>query len=300
MHDQTIPHASVSNLFQSLVIHFEPEEGIAWVDMQAQPRPCFTPQLLEESRKFQRMLENQKGRLLHNGQLHQVHYQVLTSTVPGIFNLGGDLDRFSHWIRTRDRAALAFYGRACIDILYANATNYSLPITTISLVRGQALGGGFEAALSSGVIIAEASAQLGLPEILFNLFPGMGAYNLLCRRVTPRQAEQLILSGRLYSAAELHDLGIVDVVAEDGAGPDAVAAFVQRHRRQRNGQLALQRVRQRAHRLSYQELIDITDIWVEAALALSPKDLKVIERLVRAQNRVVATGDTTDGVAASA
>ncbi len=298
MQNRNDQNASIHNLFQQLTIQFEPDEGVAWVDMQAQPRPCFTPQLLEESRKFQRMIENQKGRLLHNGELRQVHYQVLTSSVPGIFNLGGDLDRFNHWIRTRDRAALAAYGRSCIDILYANATNYNLPITTISLVRGQALGGGFEAALSSNVIIAEASAQLGLPEILFNLFPGMGAYNLLCRRLTPHQAEQMILSGRLYSAQELHELGIVDVVAEDGAGPDAVATFIRRHRRQRNGYQALQRARLRAHRLSYQELIDITDIWVDAALALDAKDLKVIERLVRAQNRV--TAPSHDAAAAAA
>ena len=286
-HYDTNQHASIHTLFQQLTTRFDHEKGIVWVDMQAQPRPCFTPQLLEESRKFQRMIENQKGQLLHDGELHQVHYQVLTSSVPGVFNLGGDLERFCKWIRTRDRAALAAYGRACIDILYANATSYGLPITTISLVRGQALGGGFEAALSSNVIIAEESAQLGLPEILFNLFPGMGAYNLLCRRVTPKQAEQMILSGRLYSARELMELGVVDVVTEDGAGPDEVARFVQRHRRQRNGYLGLQRARQRAHRLSYQELIDITDIWVDTALSLSDKDMKVIERLVRAQNRLV-------------
>ena len=44
-------------------------------------------------------------------------------------------------------------------------------MTTISLVQGDALGGGFESALSSDIIVAEESAQLGLPEILFNLFP---------------------------------------------------------------------------------------------------------------------------------
>jgi len=299
-HNDNNHHASIHALFQQLTTRFDPEDGVIWLDMQSQPRPCFTPQLLDELRKYQRTLENQGGRLHHEGELRQVHYQVLTSSVPGIFNLGGDLDRFTGWIRQRDRGALAAYGRACIDVLYPNAVNYQLPITTISLVRGQALGGGFEAALSSSVIIAEASAQLGLPEILFNLFPGMGAYNLLCRRVTPHQAEQMILSGRLYSAQELMELGIVDVVAEDGTGPDEVARFIRRHRRQRNGYLALQRARQRAHRISYQELIDITDIWVDAALALSPKDMKVIERLVRAQNRVTAPVENTGRQAQSA
>jgi DSF synthase len=301
MHQKTTnPHASVHALFQQLVTHFDPEDGVIWLDMQSQPRPCFTPQLLDELRKYQRTLENQGGRLKHDGVLQTVHYQVLTSSLPGIFNLGGDLERFLHWIHLRDRGALAAYARACIDVLYPNAVNYQLPITTIALVRGQALGGGFEAALSSSVIIAEASAQLGLPEILFNLFPGMGAYNLLCRRVTPHQAEQMILSGRLYTAQELFELGIVDVVADDGAGVAAVDEYIRRHRRQRNGYLALQRARQRAHRISYQELIDITDIWVDAALTLSPKDLKVIERLVRAQNRVTAPAVASGRAAQSA
>jgi DSF synthase len=56
--------------------------------------------------------------------------------------------------------------------MYRRITNFRSPtMTTISLVQGDALGGGFEAALTSDVIIAEESAQMGLPEILFNLFP---------------------------------------------------------------------------------------------------------------------------------
>ena len=62
-------------------------------------------------------------------------------------------------------------------------TNFGLPIVTISLVRGNALGGGFEIALSGDVIIAERSAMMGFPEILFNCFPGMGAFQTLSSRV---------------------------------------------------------------------------------------------------------------------
>jgi len=286
--------ASVHTFFRQLATRFDPETGTVWLDMQSRPRPCFTPQLLDELRKYQRTLENNAGRYLHEGELHTVHYQVLTSSVPGVYNLGGDLDRFLHWIALRDRNALLAYGRACIDVLYPNAIAYQLPLTTISLVRGQALGGGFEAALSGQVLIAEESAQLGLPEILFNLFPGMGAYPLLCSRVTPAQAERLILGGKIHKAAELQALGIVDEVVEDGCGVDAVQCFIRRHARQRNGYLALQRARRRHHRLSYQELVDVTEIWVDAALSLSKRDLKVIERLVRAQDRS-NTATATDG-----
>jgi len=51
------------------------------------------------------------------------------------------------------------------------------------------LGGGFETALSSNVVIAERSAKMGPSEILFNLFPA-GAYSLSAGRVGARQAEE--------------------------------------------------------------------------------------------------------------
>jgi len=57
--------------------------------------------------------------------------------------------------------------------------------------------------------VAEKNAKMGLPEIMFNLFPGMGAYHLLCRRLPAVKAEQLILSGHTYSADELHEMGVV-------------------------------------------------------------------------------------------
>ena len=143
-----------------------------------------------------------------------------------MFNLGGDLALFLLLIRSRDRDALAHYARLCIDNIHAQIQHYQCPtLTTVSLVQGEALGGGFEMALCSDVLIAEESAMLGLPEILFNLFPGMGAYSLLARRATPRIAEELILSGKVLPAARLHEMGIVDVLAKDGEGEAAVAGL---------------------------------------------------------------------------
>src|SRR5260221_14556362 len=122
-------------------------------------------------------------------------------------------------IKARDRDALAHYAAMCLDNLYPRIHNYSCPtLTTISLVQGDALGGGFECALTSDVIIAEESAHMGLPEMLFNLFPGMGAYSLLSRRVGTREAERMIQSGRVMTARKLHEIGIVDVLAKDGEG----------------------------------------------------------------------------------
>ena len=61
-----------------------------------------------------------------------------------------------------------------------------LPILTVALIQGDAVGGGFEAMLTDDIVIAEQGAKFGLPEILFNLFPGMGGYSFLRRKVAWR------------------------------------------------------------------------------------------------------------------
>ncbi len=63
-------------------------------------------------------------------------------------------------------------------------------------MQGAALGGGFEALLSFDYIVAEQDATFGLPEILFGLFPGMGAHALLSRKLGSAQADRLIVSNR--------------------------------------------------------------------------------------------------------
>src|SRR5258706_5935676 len=149
--------------------------------------------------------------------MQKVTYYVAGSKLPCVYNLGGDLALFLLLIRSRDRDALAHYAKLCIDNIHARVQNYFCPaVTTVSLVQGDALGGGFETALSSDVIIAEESAMLGLPEILVNLFLGMGAYSLLARRIGARAAEELILSGKVLPATRLHEMGVVDVLAKDG------------------------------------------------------------------------------------
>jgi DSF synthase len=160
-------------------------------------------------------------------------------------------------------------------------------MTTLSLVQGDALGGGFESALASDVIVAEESAQMGLPEILFNLFPGMGACSLLTRRIGIRAAEELVLSGKILSATELHRLGVVDVVATDGQGETAVRNWIAKNEKRRNGLQAVLRARQFIHPVTRQELDGIVGLWVDAALRLGERDVKMMQRLVRAQIRRV-------------
>src|SRR5262249_21882386 len=227
----------------------------------------------------------------HAGQSDApVRHFVVASRLPGIFNMGGDLAFFADRIRAQDRQALLTYAHACIEVVYNNATALDLPMITMALVQGDALGGGFEAALSCDLIVAERSAKMGLPEILFNLFPGMGAYSLLSRKLDPARAERMILSGRIYGAAELYEMGLVDVVAEDGQGEEAVRHYIARNARRHGVQRCLSEMRRRINPLTFAELQDVTEMWVETALRLEEIDLRKMERLMPARRRRGASG----------
>jgi len=219
-----------------------------------------------------------------DGKQHPLEYVVLASDKSGVFNLGGALDLFKKLIGEQDRAELLRYGRACIEVLYANYTAFGLPVSTISLVQGDALGGGFEAALSSDLIVAEKSARFGFPEILFNLFPGMGAYSFLDRRIGQRATEDLIGSGQIFSAEQMLEKGVIDSVVDDGQGEAGVAALINKRKRSQNGFVGLARTRRRVHKLEFSELLDVVEIWVDSALRLNVRDLKLMQRLVSRQN----------------
>jgi DSF synthase len=271
--------------FNQIDTRFDPEHRVLWGFMNAKPRPCFNPELLVELNGFVRSLADTAGATSHLGRDHQVEYAVIASKTEGVFSLGGDLALFREAIVNADRDRLLSYGRQCIENLYPWSCNCGLPMTTIALVQGDALGGGFECALSSTVLVAEESSRMGFPEVLFNLFPGMGAYSFLSRKVGRRITEELITSGNMYTARQLYDMGVVDVLAPDGAGEAAVYGFIKKHARASNGRRAIERVRREIAPITYEELLRVVEVWAEAALNLTDRDLRMMERLVRAQNR---------------
>jgi DSF synthase len=263
---------------------FEPATGTVWGWMNQRGNPCFNLALLKDLRSFGSDLTANSGHVEFEGGMQKAHYYVAGSRVPRVYNLGGDLALFLLLIRSRDRDALGHYAKLCIDNIHARVQNYFCPsLTTISLVQGDALGGGFETALASDVIVAEESAMLGLPEILFNLFPGMGAYSLLARRASPRVAEELILSGKILPAAKLHEMGIIDVLAKDGEGEAAVQAWIAKNSRRRSGHQAVMQVRKQVFPVTRDELDAVADTWVDCALRLEDRDLRMMSRVVRAQ-----------------
>ena len=146
-------------------------------------------------------------------------------------------------------------------------------------MQGDALGGGFEIALAGNILVAERGAKMGFPEVLFNLFPGMGAYNaFLSRRIGMYRTEQMLLNGKLYRAEELHAEGVVDILAEDGRGENAVYEYIVRNENRRNAREAIHRVQRRLFPLRYEEFLDVADIWVDTAMQVGPREIRMMEQ----------------------
>jgi len=274
-----LAQTNTAQQYQSMDIQYDEEHRLAWYLMGVQPRPCFTFELVKEIQHWFKGLERTSSK-----EDTSPIYTVMASKVDTVFNLGGDLNLFLRLIRNGDRDSLKAYAVACNDILYRNHIGHGKNITTISLVQGDALGGGFEAAVSSDVLIAERSAKMGLPDILFNLFPGAGAYSMLYRKIGMIEAERLVLSGKLYTAEQMHALGVVDILAEDGQGKQAVYNYVKKENRFQNGYRAFRDAKRCTNPLTFEELLNAAEIWVDAAFNLTSKDLRMMERLVKRQS----------------
>ena len=280
---------SLAQFYDQLITDFKEDQGVMWCYANPSPRPCFTPQLLNDLIKFLNAVRNINSADIRSGLAPSVKYLILASYRPGVFSLGGDLKLFVDAIRTRDVDKLRNYMKLSIDVLFGTYTNMDVPLTTVALIRGNALGAGFEGALACDYLVAEKSVQLGFPEVLFNMFPGMGAYSFLSRRISPVQVEKMILSGRIYTAEELHEIGVVDILAEDGEGMAEIDRFIKRHEKSRNTREAMLKIRNRVNPVTLEELLDIGEIWVEAAMSLTTRELKVMERLIRSQDRMAKT-----------
>lgn len=287
-------YRSLSQFYEQLVTDFDKENKVMWCYADPSPRPCFTPQLLNDLTRFLHVVRNNISSDIRSGISPAIKYLILGSYQPGVFSLGGDLRLFIDCVKQKNRARLHDYMRLSIEVLYSTYSNMGVPLTTIALIRGNALGAGFEGALSCDYIVAEKNVQLGFPEVLFNMFPGMGAYSFLARRINPSEVERMILSGRIYSAEELYEMGVIDVLSEDGEGIHEVEKFIKKINKTENTRKALIKIRNRVNPVTYEELIDIGEIWVESAMSLSSRELKIMERLIRSQDRIARTIERKD------
>jgi enoyl-CoA hydratase len=104
-----------------------------------------------------------------------------------------------------------------------------LPMPTIAAIEWNALGGGLELALCCDIRVASDTSRLGLPEVRLAVTPGAGGTQRLPRVVGAAQAKELILTGRVLTAAEAERIGLVSRVVPPGqalAAADEIAAEI--------------------------------------------------------------------------
>jgi enoyl-CoA hydratase/carnithine racemase len=99
----------------------------------------------------------------------------------------------------------------------------------VAAITGYALGGGLELALAADFRVAGERARVGQPEILLGIVPGAGGTQRLPRLVGPARAKDIIFSGRMLTAAEALEIGLVDRVVPDESVYAAALDMVNRY-----------------------------------------------------------------------
>ena len=262
--------------YKYLRLEWSSELSLLRVRTYVKPIQCYS---LAGMTEMQRVLDD----ITANPGL--VRHLVLSSDVPGVFNFGGDLALFVLLARARDVDSLRMYGNRCVELVWWLENAAQRGVHTTVLVQGDTLGGGLESVLPFHKVIFERSAQAGFPEVLFNLFPGMGAWNFTIRKAGFMVANEMILSGRLYTSEQLYRRGLVDAVVEDGEGEAAIEAVVRTVDPRLRGTLAALQAQRLAAPITYECLMAIVEQWAEVALTLTDRDLRLMERLARAQAR---------------
>ncbi|MGJ4728917.1 crotonase/enoyl-CoA hydratase family protein [Luteimonas sp. SDU101] len=270
-------HARVSTQIRQLA------ERTLWINVAPDANGVhnFTPALVEE---FHELIDEMRIPAAVAGAIgHPPPYAVIQSAHPTYFSQGGDLRFFLDCIKRRDVQRLRAYSMRCLDAIVAWSTEFKGNMSTISLVQGRALGGGFELALAADHIIAEEQSSFGFPEIMFGLFPCSGAMGLLCERVAPKVAEKLMTNKKVYSAAQLLDMGLVDEVVPQGAGELAVERYIREHASRRKARMMVRQAARRSAGIDYAEGTRVVDDWVEAAMQLSAEEVRAMEMLILMQ-----------------
>ena len=136
---------------------------------------------------------------------------VITGYGLKAFCAGGDVGRFPSLLGDADAAAQ--YARECSRLL-VHLDRARKPV--VAALNGAALGGGFELAMRCHAIVADRGARMQLPEVTLGIVPGIGAMVVPYRR-WPQAApvfHRMLARGERLAAAQAHELGVVDALAD--------------------------------------------------------------------------------------
>ncbi|CAL5220656.1 g2701 [Coccomyxa viridis] len=132
---------------------------------------------------------------------------ILRSSVPNAFCAGADL---------KERAGMTQQETSefVSELRQAFSSVQALPMPTVAIVNGFALGGGAELALACDFRICGPAAMFAFPEVRLGIIPGAGGTQLLPRLVGRTKAKELIFTGRRVDAQEAFQIGLADYVVQ--------------------------------------------------------------------------------------
>jgi 3-hydroxyacyl-CoA dehydrogenase / enoyl-CoA hydratase / 3-hydroxybutyryl-CoA epimerase len=131
---------------------------------------------------------------------------VILSAKKSIFIAGADLKTLLHQAQTGEMGGFIAEGQRIFNRLAA------LKIPTCAAIHGACAGGGYEIALACDWRVAsdDPATRIGLPETTLGLIPAWGGCTRLPRLIGAEKAAEVIVKGKLYSAQEAKQLGLVD------------------------------------------------------------------------------------------
>lgn len=139
---------------------------------------------------------------------NEVKAIVITGAGEKAFVAGADIKEFAHF-SVEEGASLSAQGQ---DLLFNKVEQMNKPV--IAAVRGYALGGGLELAMSAHVRVASTDAKLGLPEVGLGVIPGYGGTQRLAQLVGKGKAMEMIVTADMIDAQDAYQWGLVNHVVE--------------------------------------------------------------------------------------
>jgi DSF synthase len=261
----------------NLRVRIDEEYKVLWIGIDLQDKLCYSINFLEN-------LTHVKELIVYLIKKENIKYVMAYSLNKGVWNLGGDLEHFVDCIKNNKKKELQDYAYKCIELVYNFNSNYELDVYSGCVVQGNAFGGGFESALAGNYIVAEESAKFSFPEAIFGTFPGMGAYSFLSKKVGFNKADEIINSHKTYTSQEIHTMGVINHVVEDGTGISAMNNFI------KSGEIDTyinNPFKSIINRVSRQELLDVVDIWIDRSFSLSEDNINRMIKLATLQRRKV-------------
>jgi enoyl-CoA hydratase len=143
---------------------------------------------------------------LDSARARRARVVVIRGAGDKAFCAGGDLKELEHMRSDVDAAAMAQRMRSTLDRMA------ELAVPVIAALNGDALGGGAELALGCDFRVAAQHARIGFTQISLGLMPAWGASERLATLVGRGRALHILLGGRVLTAADALEVGLVEEV----------------------------------------------------------------------------------------